>query len=210
MLGELPEPDRDQFEEHFFNCRVCADHVRSYSQFSANAIPVLAEMDQANPAAKPEKKRSWFEGFSLWPSNLAFAGLSLSAFVVMGSVIGYQAVELRNQNTPQAVVSAALHPQTRGDETVIAVPKLGPFLLLEADVPIAAEQLKWMVRSVNSPTALMEGSAAAPQDGASLKLLLPASRFQPGEYILLVRSNQVTGTITPEKEASYRVRIGNN
>ena len=67
MLGELPEPDRDQFEEHFFNCPECADHVRSYSQFSANAIPVLAEMDQANPAATPEKKRSWFEGFSLWP-----------------------------------------------------------------------------------------------------------------------------------------------
>src|SRR4026208_2033408 len=83
MLGERSERDRDQFEEHFFDCAECAGHVRSFSQFAANARLVLAEpLTQTDVVATREKKPGWLDGFRLWQLRPAY-GLCLSALVVL-------------------------------------------------------------------------------------------------------------------------------
>ena len=210
MLGELSESDREGFEEHFFNCPACAEQVRSVSRFRANIIPVLAEEAQRQKAFLPEKKLSWIDSFRLWQSSPMGAAASLAIFLVMASVTGYQATELRRRNAPQALASVVLHPQARGEAAAIGVPAPGSFLLLEADVPIASDQLKWEIRRVNSPDVLMEGTASSPEAGSSLKLLLPASRLSPGDYIVVVRSSEMAGMATPAKEATYGVRINRN
>ena len=33
LLGELPTPQRDEFEEHFFDCRECAAELRMTANF---------------------------------------------------------------------------------------------------------------------------------------------------------------------------------
>jgi hypothetical protein len=207
LLGELPEADRDQFEEHYFNCPECAEQVRSVAQLHANIIPVLAEDAKLQIVSVAKKKPSWIDRLRLWQSSPMGAAACLATFLIMTSVIGYQAVEMRRQNAPQAVASVILHPQARGAAAVIGIQTSHSFLLLEADVPIASDQLKWEIRRVNSPDVLMKGIAPAPEPGGSLKLLLPASQISPGDYIVVIRSGQAAGAANPLMEATYSVRI---
>ncbi len=41
-LGELPQPIRDEFEEHFFDCEECALDVTAAASFVDNARAALA------------------------------------------------------------------------------------------------------------------------------------------------------------------------
>jgi hypothetical protein len=43
FLGELSESERDAFEEHFFDCRVCADTVRAGAAMFASGRQVASE-----------------------------------------------------------------------------------------------------------------------------------------------------------------------
>ena len=56
--GELTPEERDQFEEHFFLCRECAEEVRWEQIFAANAKAVLREQ-----AAQPSGARGCANGF---------------------------------------------------------------------------------------------------------------------------------------------------
>jgi anti-sigma factor RsiW len=42
VLGELPLPIRDEFEEHFFDCEECALDVTAAAAFVDNARAALA------------------------------------------------------------------------------------------------------------------------------------------------------------------------
>jgi anti-sigma factor RsiW len=42
VLGELSQPLRDEFEEHFFECQECALDVKAAAGFADNASRVLA------------------------------------------------------------------------------------------------------------------------------------------------------------------------
>jgi len=41
VLGELPPPLRDEFEEHFFECQECAQDVIAAAEFVDNVRAVL-------------------------------------------------------------------------------------------------------------------------------------------------------------------------
>jgi len=41
VLGELPKPLRDEFEQHFFDCQECALDVKAAAGFVDNARAVL-------------------------------------------------------------------------------------------------------------------------------------------------------------------------
>ena len=43
LLGELTDVERDQFEDHFFDCPACAEDVRQGVIFMANARAVFAD-----------------------------------------------------------------------------------------------------------------------------------------------------------------------
>ena len=41
VLGELPPPLRNDFEEHFFECQECAQNVKAAAEFVDNVRAVL-------------------------------------------------------------------------------------------------------------------------------------------------------------------------
>src|SRR6267378_1972281 len=43
LLGELSLPEREDFEEHFFTCRECAEELRTGAMFAANARAVFRD-----------------------------------------------------------------------------------------------------------------------------------------------------------------------
>jgi hypothetical protein len=98
LLNEMPEPERDEFEEHFFDCAECAADLKTTAAFLDGAKKELrlrpaAESDaatgsasQAPPTRLPKTpKKPWFDFF--W--RPAFAA---PAFALLLGVMVYQNV----------------------------------------------------------------------------------------------------------------------
>jgi hypothetical protein len=60
LLGEMPESQREAFEEHFFSCPECADRVRLAMAFRANARSALKVAGNMADIA-PEPRRTWWD-----------------------------------------------------------------------------------------------------------------------------------------------------
>ncbi len=206
MLGELSPAEREKFEEHYFNCRECAEDVRDLLAVSSNSRAVLVQMpDYDEPAAAMGRKGSnWFQSFRFSPQP-AYVMASALALCVLTVVTTLQSISLRGQLVPQAVAEVALHPDARGEETEIGAQQTGQFLVLSADVPLAAPKLQWQVRGVASQTPLMEGAAPGPTPGSPFCLLIPASRLTRGRYVLAVRPDGIPPATSAE--VLYRFRM---
>lgn len=64
LLGELPESERDAFEEHFFDCRVCAETVREGATLFAAGREVVRD-EPSFQRFRPTRSnwvRSWAGG----------------------------------------------------------------------------------------------------------------------------------------------------
>src|ERR1700740_2604808 len=85
LLDELGPGQRDEFEEHLFDCRECADDVRAGATFVEHSKVVLAE--SPTPALAPARARALQpSGWSAW-LRPAFA---LPALALLLAVVGYQ------------------------------------------------------------------------------------------------------------------------
>jgi hypothetical protein len=189
LLGELSAVERDQFEDHFFECPECAEAVRDLSNLREGARAEFRQAQAAAPAAAPAAVQSpagWLQRLRAWflcpQSAVAFAGLALAA------VTGVQNLQMRALLQPQILRSVALQPATRGNIQGLSSAADGAFVLLEADLPGAGGNVTWSVRTAQGETA-MNGAGQAPDPGLSFKILVPAARLDPGEYTLAVRSD---------------------
>ena len=201
MLGELSPAEREKFEEHYFNCTKCADDVRDLQAISSNSRAALFEMPDEERAPAP----GWFQAFRLWRPQPAYAMATALALCALTVVTTLQSISLRSQLVPQAVSEFALHPDARGEEIEVGAPQVGQFVVLSADVPLAAPKLQWQVRGVDSQTPLMEGTAPGPTPGSPFCLLIPASKLSSGRYVLAVRPDGVPPATSAE--VLYRFRM---
>src|SRR5438309_5134613 len=105
LLGEMPSPERDAFEEHYFACTECAEGVRSGSVMVRDMKHVLPDLRPASKASSPGWL-SWLTPQVLAP---AFAALSLAV------VVGYQnTVVMPDLKAPRSMGTAIiLDGQTR-------------------------------------------------------------------------------------------------
>ena len=84
LLGELTGDQREAFEEHFFDCRVCADDVRAGATMFASG----REVAKSAPAYTRFRPMKWVA--------------STAAATALVTVLGYQAVIIpRLQNIAQ-------------------------------------------------------------------------------------------------------------
>lgn len=82
VLGELTQPLRDEYEEHFFDCAECALDVKAVAAFVDTGREVLRAERFEGAAEKVESKGGWF----LW-LRPAFA---VPAMLLLLAVVGYQ------------------------------------------------------------------------------------------------------------------------
>lgn len=85
LLGELTPAQRDQFEDHFFDCASCADDVQTGAVFVDNARALLREGPISEEAATSSKPGAFAR------YGLPFQSAALG-FVVLLCVMGYQNV----------------------------------------------------------------------------------------------------------------------
>src|SRR5579864_9494277 len=78
LLGEMPQEEREDFEEHYFTCAECAQDVRAAACFQANAREVMRDPERFS--APEQDRRVWWRFPTLVPWAAAFAFMSVVAY----------------------------------------------------------------------------------------------------------------------------------
>jgi hypothetical protein len=190
LLGELNPAERDSFENHYFDCSICADDVYTGAVFVENARSLLRSEEAAVPA------RPNFPGFGLPFRAAALASVCLLAFV------GYQNI----------VTIPSLQSGGGGGGTAHAVPRVSLVgmgsraasravtllarknVSIDIEIPGGPEFISYECRIVDAADhvkSVVLVSAEMAKDAFALEI--PGSELTPGAYRLVVVGNKSGG-----------------
>lgn len=209
LLGEMTEPERFDFEGHYFTCEACAEDVRKGFVLTDGMRAVFAEDATADAHGfvnreKVEKEkggRGWFAGIlSGWlsPGHL----IPAAAAAVLAVVAGYQALvvipPLREATLAQAVEPVVLRAVARGEEPVVTLDRKNGLsvLLMDVNDGEAGQKIGYELLppgESGSSGAMIGGTARVPKPGTPLVIVLQDSKLQhPGLWTLVLRTPQGT------------------
>ena len=67
VLGELSQAQRDEYEEHYFDCAECAVDIKALATFADTAREVLRQEKANNLASAPGTARpAWLRWLQPW------------------------------------------------------------------------------------------------------------------------------------------------
>ena len=210
LLGELSSPEREGFEQHFFECQECAESVRLGFQFSENAKVVFRD-EGARPVSEADwwsRLRSWFA--SIQPRMLVPVGACIAVAAFSGYQNAVQIPDLRARmgqlERPQVLSPTLLAPSSRSTPPSVAVPPGAQFVQLSlatgAVAPANRYQCELRTAAGKSVTVL---SVPALDPDANLNLLIPAGSLSSGDYEAIL-SGVTGGTITPLEHYRFTLR----
>jgi hypothetical protein len=207
LLDELPPQERDEFEEHFFDCPECAADLKTTAAFLDEAKREFRQSPTVKPAPRV-RKPSRFE--FLWrPAFFA------PAFALLLSVIVYQNVRVfprvagegTRLDRPEVLSAVSLiGANSRGGvNPSVTVGKDQP-ILLTLDIP-AAEQYTSYTCTLIAPSgaAVWRVPVSASQAKDTVSIRIPGADLKPGDYTLRVQANPARGE--PADIARYRFTL---
>ena len=213
LLDEMPEIERFAFEEHLFDCDICADDVRTGALMregvEAGFLPAASGLDAFAAKAAVTGETSPHADVTAragagWPSALPWAVAAALAIAA-----GYQSLwvvpELRARVVGPSVLSpVTLRGASRGTEPTLTRPTTGVISLAVDLTGVAAgARLTYDLRAADG-RSVASGTAAAPPPGTPLLLLIPASDLDStGRYVLAI----VTGDGPGSASVDYRFTI---
>jgi hypothetical protein len=193
LLGQLAAEARDQFEEHFFECALCAEDIRTGLVFMDNAAAELAPAP-AVAATIAARKAGWLDWFRIDWRQPALA-MPLVALIVVSALWVRDHGRLRDAmvaaSGPQIVTSEPLDI-TRG-EAPIAVNRGERYFALTFNIDTDRDTLPDYIIEIRG-NGVPPAKITAPRRalGISYELLLPTERYKPGRYEFTVRGGPDT------------------
>jgi hypothetical protein len=190
LLGEMNEPERFDFEAHYFDCPVCADDVRTGAALARGLKAVCAEDAALRPhtaVVREEARRGWFSWLA--PPALVPA----TAALALGCVAAWQAfVLIPSSHSPQALSAIVLRAEARGEEQALLIRRDQPLSLLSLDVNSADPGVPLTFELIAPGGAIAyHGPAQAPAAGSPLAVILHNSAIrEPGGWVLRLRNQQ--------------------
>jgi hypothetical protein len=189
LLDELNAQQRDEFEEHLFDCQDCALDLRSAAMFVEQTKVVLGKPAVA-PVVVPSRpvqsaKSSWFAWF-----RPAFA---VPVFALLLVVIGYQNLVVlphltQAVNQPQLVPWASVNVSVRGADGTVIKARRGQGFSLLLNLP-PEDGLASYQADLYNPGGKLEwsGAISAPAAEQGRIIYIPGNDRQSGTYTLVVR-----------------------
>ena len=194
LLHELPGPEREAFEEHFFSCEECAGQVRMGAVFQANARAVQKEVvDLAT--IPPERRGSWIgrklSGWILEPSwGWAAAG-------VLAVVCGYQSFLLtrpRSGVAEFALMHSAQANAVRAGGSIQISRKVQEFPI---SIPHEWEDpYRGYTGELIRPDKTTAFKSSIGEGPGDFTVTIPASALPPGNYVLDLSGLRADGRTT--------------
>ncbi len=207
LLDELDPEERDQFEEHLFDCPDCALDVRAGAAFVEQSKAILAETPEAEPlrASLPTPpNRGWLAW--LRPAFAVPALALLMAVIAYQNLVTYPRLQALNQ--PQVLPWASVNVGTWGTEgpTITTAPGKGFLLLLRippdgvydhytADLYSPAGKIEWTLTIPASP-----GQDQWPVE-------IPGTNRAAGTYTMAVRGVTAAGESKDLGRTSFALHI---
>jgi hypothetical protein len=191
LLGEMTEPERFDFESHYFECEECAVDVRTVHAFaegvkavcSEEPVPVRVHTAPA-PAGPP---RMWW--LRWWVPAFA-AGCALIA-VWQGLIV---IPGLRSQMESRAMTAIPLRAAARGSEQSIELRGDQPYQLVSLDVNNVDAETPIAYQLVDSGGEVrVSRRATSPPLGSPLIVTLWRKDLErPGSWTLILRDQKGT------------------
>jgi hypothetical protein len=206
LLGELSPEQREQFEEHFFDCQECALDVRAGAALVEHSKVVLAEPVAVAPmrtplAAKPGRL-SWLRP--------AFVVPVLAVLLV---VVGYQNLVTYPQlkqaaESPQILPWASINVSTRGASTTPISTRVGQGFHLLVNIPPDSRYASYTF-DLSSPSGRLEWSRTTPATSSdeARSIYVPGANQEQGVYTLAVRGNTASNESLDLGHYSIEVQI---
>ncbi len=203
---ELPEPDRDQFEEHLADCSRCLEDVRTAQTLAANARAVfqdeanstIAQHTVASPVVPWWRRRAAFAFSS--GLNLGLAALAIYAFF---GIIPLLQTQKQSLEAPAIAESYVIHDATRGAAAQSYSIRQGASAAFRLDVPNPAQTYTCVLEDVSEhskKTYNLRGTGST----ETLTLMIPTAGLAPGEYRVYL---QGIGNGASESVAEFMLRV---
>lgn len=198
-LGELVAPERQEFEEHFFVCPLCAEALNMTEALEANV----------KAAATEETLRA-----GAWSWRTSFP-MSVAAAILIG-IVGFDHLveipRIRQQvsalSEPQVVEPVVLHAVERGESVATATAsKSAPLYYVKFDIAVPSRTGYDCVIQTEAGVAIQELKHVQPSSSGELSLRLSAEKTPAGNYVLVLVE---TGTREVVGRYPFSVRINSN
>jgi hypothetical protein len=208
MLDELDAEQRDQFEEHFFDCPDCATDVRAAAMFVEHSKEILAEPPAASPAreAQPVPPRKKYFGWLR-------AGFAVPVMALLLAVIVYQNLvqlpQLQSAATqPHVLPAIALNLLTYGDHSEPVAVAPGQAFLLNLIIPPGDRYSSYQVDLYN-PRGKIDTSlpVRAVSSASTWPVLVPGANRESGTYKLAVQGRTAEGKMEDVGSSSFELQI---
>jgi hypothetical protein len=188
VLGELPQSERDSFEEHYFDCGKCALDVRAAASFTDNARNVLCHEapEVARQAATPMEGKwlAWFKPI-----------VAVPALAVLLMVVAYQNIITIPRTKQEAATSTGemVTPvfslqtaNTRGGEAVkVRVHPNESFALKFDFTPTRVSSGYVCQLHDESGRSVLQALVPGTTINQEAQFVVPAGKVGPGEYSLV-------------------------
>jgi hypothetical protein len=210
LLDELDPAARDEFEEHFFDCKECALDVRAGALFVEQSQVVLAEKVEPVAARLPATapgpaKPGWLTWFR--------PAVVVPVMVMLLAVIGYQNLVIYPQlqqalNSPQVLPWASVNVGTYGSEGPVITTRRGEGFLLFVRIPPESGYSHYTAELYN-PAGKLEWSLTIPGTTAQDQwpVQVPGANREAGSYTLKVRGVTAAGESKEVGPTSFELQI---
>jgi hypothetical protein len=182
LLDELSPEQREQFEEHFFDCAECALDLRAASMFIQQSKRVLAEEQQtAAPGLQLGKVKAGWRGWFRPAFLIPVFALLLAVIAYQGTVMSrHPAIAVDN---PQVVPWTTINTRTRGTITPIIRVARGKGFLLFLSIPPDRRYSRYVAELYN-PGGKREWSLTieGKPDQDSFAVQIPPKEREAGTY----------------------------
>jgi hypothetical protein len=215
LLDELDPAARDEFEEHFFDCKECALDVRAGALFVEQSNVVLAEKPEPIAAALPPTasvpvRPRWLPWFR--PAVVVPVMVVLLTVVAYQNLVTYPHVQ-QALNNPQVLPWVSVNVGTWGSGgpvittlpgqgflLFVRIPPDGSYSHYTTDLYNSAGKLEW---SLTIPVAY--GKETPAQDQWPVQV--PGANRQAGSYTLAVHGVTAAGESKEVGRASFELQI---
>jgi hypothetical protein len=212
-LGQMSEPERDRFEEHFFDCPECAEEVKAAATFLEDVEAVAREDVPAEPNYRwptPPEPSPWWHSW-----KAAFWPMPVGAAASLALLLGGPAVYMASVTVPR------LEKRVAADQALRLAP--GYFLSVSRSArPVVSVQeherivVLTLSRSSDrsfpfyrftvedaSGQSVLSSVVPSPPEQDEMQILLDTERLQPGSYVLAVAGLESASAAKATPSAEY-------
>ena len=188
LLEELPQDEREAYEEHFFSCRLCAEEVQAASEFIDGARELIQNQVKEELYGHAKQHSVWGSWLN-WRSIMQ--PIPAMACVLLVFVTGFSAYQNRVTisllSTPQVITQQPPIHHSKGDAIARLTVRRDNGFLMYVDIPPAnSSSYDVSVVSQSNKTKLSLKDIGAQQASDTVQIFVPAGTLDSGRYFLVI------------------------